>query len=207
MPIDWKNKVVFIHIPKCGGTSIERRYGLNQPENLYEENFNAFQINGVYFAPQHFTWDIIVSKYPEAADFVSYAIVRHPLEKLVSEYFYLMKRLYKRPVIKFSEWRFLIWVLVSKKKRDHLLSQTDFIGPNTRVIPLDKLDETVPELDALHKYPLDNSYSPINKGVQNSRNLASDLTRLTKVVCLLKYRRDYKLLKDFFHHDLFLTDQ
>lgn len=198
MPVDWKNRVVFIHIPKCGGTSLENRYDLNHPENLYQEDFKAFCINGIHFAPQHFTWDIIVARHPEVADFPSYAVVRDPLEKLVSEYFYLKERFYLRPVVKFSEFKFFLWVLMTRKNMDHLLDQNQFLGPNTQVISLHELDEKITDLDALHKFESTVGLKRRNSGRQNSQRIADRLTKLTRMVCQLKYRTDYKKLQEYF---------
>ena len=84
----FKYKFKFIHIPKTGGTSLEVVFDLQHENNLYQPGFSHI-INGVSFAPQHFTHNIIDHFKPECKDYFSFTVVRNPFTKIISEYFYI----------------------------------------------------------------------------------------------------------------------
>jgi hypothetical protein len=69
MPISDKHKVVFIHIPKNGGTSVEK-------------NLNMFETG-------HKNWSYYKSRYPDRwKNYESLAVIRNPFDRLVSCYNY-----------------------------------------------------------------------------------------------------------------------
>ncbi len=69
MPIDHKRKLIFIHVPKNAGTSIL-------------VNCNMKDIG-------HHKWNYYAEKYPkEWKEYISFAIVRDPIERLISCYEY-----------------------------------------------------------------------------------------------------------------------
>ena len=96
MPISHAHRCIFIHIPKTGGTSIERALGMrgrNKKEDrelLYgriESNDLKRQalLSGYL---QHITMADIHTLYPERpfADYFSFSVVRNPWDRLVSTY-------------------------------------------------------------------------------------------------------------------------
>jgi hypothetical protein len=91
--ISHKHKFIFIHIPKCGGTSIERallrEHGL--AGSLTKDQKKEFGLyyahNGIHVQHQKIDEydDIYEKKY------FTFAFVRNPWEKLLSEYFYILE--------------------------------------------------------------------------------------------------------------------
>jgi hypothetical protein len=86
MPI-FNNKITFIHIPKCGGTSIEKFLvdkGYNM--SIFNSTGSIF-ING--HTPQHCTYkelkelNLVTNKI--------FTIIRPEIERVVSEYFYILE--------------------------------------------------------------------------------------------------------------------
>lgn len=96
MPISHAHRCIFIHIPKTGGTSIERALGMrgrNKSEDrelLYgrieSDDLKRHALLSGYL--QHITMADIHTLYPERpfADYFSFAIVRNPWDRLVSTY-------------------------------------------------------------------------------------------------------------------------
>ena len=69
--MDKRSKILFCHIPKCSGTNINAHLVYNKPENY------------VYYIHNILKYDI--KKYES---YYKFAIIRDPIEKIVSVYFY-----------------------------------------------------------------------------------------------------------------------
>lgn len=102
MPICHNNKLIFIHIPKTGGTSIEHTLGLLDKDHLFSfkrsvismpeiaENFQGLEKNIILsITPQHLTschLQKIVKNYDL---YTKFTIIRNPYDRVVSEYHYI----------------------------------------------------------------------------------------------------------------------
>lgn len=105
MPINSNYKIIFVHIPKCAGTSVEKFLGMANITNLFsykpikattlkydkskfskEELFNFENVT-----PQHLT-AVELRKIldPDVFNsFYKFSVVRNPYDRLVSEYYYI----------------------------------------------------------------------------------------------------------------------
>jgi hypothetical protein len=108
MPISPKYKIIFIHIPKCGGTTVESLLDIDfyekNVEQFYTEQFSSNIYNKVDFKNftnieyrnclsknlQHYTYRELNKCLPETTlkEYKKIALVRNPFERLVSEYNY-----------------------------------------------------------------------------------------------------------------------
>ena len=128
MPIHHKHKILFIHIPKTGGSSIEGFFGMTETENLCYGN-EIGKIGGVMFALQHLTASLL-----QQLDFMSmlfdiyfkFAFVRNPYERVLSEYF---GQDANRARVDFDLGLFKIWFDETHSiiDTDHKLPQYDFV--------------------------------------------------------------------------------
>jgi hypothetical protein len=101
MPINYDHKLIFIHIPKAGGTSIESFFGMTEPAHLafyrwdlHHEDFlkkhgHLIDPPKMMFEPQHYTVDILKRFIPEYSNYFSFSFTRHPYTKFLSEYFWV----------------------------------------------------------------------------------------------------------------------
>ena len=91
--ISLKHKFIFIHIPKCYGSSIEK--SLVDDSCIFRSD--AYPHNFIFRYPlNHCTLSNIERSkvlYPNFNKFYSFTFVRNPFSRLVSEYFYLKDRL------------------------------------------------------------------------------------------------------------------
>jgi|SRR5687767_929551 len=94
--ISHKYKCIFIHIPKCGGTSIEN---LIWPEPRSEGDLwmgfkdkyhNAYQTGGLQHLFARHVREIFGKEIFD--DYFKFTIVRNPWEKAISQYFYMRQR-------------------------------------------------------------------------------------------------------------------
>lgn len=81
MPVCFKRKIVFIHIPKTGGTSI------NEYFNFQKKIENFYGIIDKNLELSHFSLDEI-AKDLNIDSFFKFSFVRNPWDRLVSKYFY-----------------------------------------------------------------------------------------------------------------------
>lgn len=69
MPISHKNRLIFIHVPKNAGTSIEKQLDMTDTG--------------------HKSWDYYAARYPsEWVKYRSFAVIRNPFDRLLSNYEY-----------------------------------------------------------------------------------------------------------------------
>jgi len=96
--IDHHRKFIFLHIPKCGGTSIEKvilsHYNINNDwtkeyplEELPMKVRAEFNIG---FNHQHFLLNEILNEYPKCLNYFKFAFIRNPFSRIVSEYNYIL---------------------------------------------------------------------------------------------------------------------
>jgi hypothetical protein len=89
MPIYVKSgkELVYIHIPKCGGTSIRSLLKkLSKFEYLYHAGKKSLPCS-----PQHFHAELL-NILMNKRGVESFAVVRHPLSRIISEYYYREKK-------------------------------------------------------------------------------------------------------------------
>lgn len=78
MPICDSLKLIFLHVPKTGGSSIEAVLPRLRLLARYTANLPA---------PQHYTYRQLVKYFPrEMAQYRKFAVVRNPWQRLVSDY-------------------------------------------------------------------------------------------------------------------------
>jgi chondroitin 4-sulfotransferase 11 len=88
MPIDFDKKTIFVHIPKTAGNSITTALGIPRAvANLSIGTFGELEL-------QHLeAYRIKMIHHLAFADFFKFAILRNPLDRLVSEYFYRVREI------------------------------------------------------------------------------------------------------------------
>lgn len=81
-------KFIFLHIPKCGGSSVERLFNAwqNKEHRLVGKHDS-----------QHYYLRQILKKVPIAKDYYKFTFVRNPFSRIVSEYHYMMKESSNHP--------------------------------------------------------------------------------------------------------------
>lgn len=83
MPILENQKIAFIHIPKTAGTSMEKALGVyNKREAFFGPTFTDRGYK------QHWTYSELMNVY-DLNEYFTFSFVRHPFDRIVSEYFYL----------------------------------------------------------------------------------------------------------------------
>lgn len=79
---------IFIHIPKCGGTSIEEALGVNYHKNIGFDFENKYK-KDIKYHPKHFK----LKHYEELLgsnvnNYFKFTLIRNPWERMVSNYLF-----------------------------------------------------------------------------------------------------------------------
>lgn len=89
MPISHKYTAIFVHVPKTGGTSIQKFLKIaKQPSSLWgsEKEIRIF-FNNRKYALQHVPAAYIKYMYPEMfEEYFKFGFVRNPYDRVLSEY-------------------------------------------------------------------------------------------------------------------------
>lgn len=148
MPLFLKNKICFIHIPKCGGTTIEKAFEnqLDDPPLYYDSRFRFPNMRySLQHSPQHSTFIELREMKLIPKDFDIISFVRNPYDRFLSEYCWRLKKggnsLIKKDIgqddfakIFFSEENEFSW-------DNHSKSQFSFLKEGFGIIKIFSIDE------------------------------------------------------------------
>lgn len=140
MPFHPTLKLLFVHIPKTGGTSLEKYFDMCHAENLWfdrwdrdrelfiKERGHLLNGPGFDFEPQHYPVAILKKLIPDYDDFFKFSFVRHPYTKLLSEYFWSENKVPVKPS-DFDPVHFDFWcnVKLNDYEGSHFEPQVNFI--------------------------------------------------------------------------------
>jgi hypothetical protein len=191
MPVSFRHKFKFIHIPKTGGSSIEKIYDLQHTENLFIPKVTHC-VAGCWFAPQHFTQRMIDIFKPESSDWFSFTIVRNPYTKIISEYYYVNK-VQNTPVKTFNEKDFLHWFEndLLKFNLDHKLPQYFFLdSPVNMILRFEELEDDFHKLNI--RLGTTKTLIHDNKSSIDKNSIAKGLSTATKKIIYANFRKDFE---------------
>lgn len=205
MPIDHEHKYVYIHIPKTGGSSIEKFLNLQNKDKLWSTTDFLISKN-IKYAFQHLPISLIKTYFLNTKDFNSYfkfTFVRHPYDRCLSEFFWLANvkapNNQKRDL---SSGAFSFWLLTyyNQPRNDHNLNQSDFIldeNGNIIVNFIGKLENINEDLNKIIK--ILNINKPISElGYENKNNINYNkneyLTKNNKDLIYIRFKKDFEIL-------------
>lgn len=198
-------KIIFIHIPKTGGTSFEKLFKVapfNPSEPNYENLVGWCPIRKIYM--QHATpRELLETKLISRKVFEEYtkiAIVRNTYSRVISDYFWHQNLINEKG-------SFIDYLLNRKpfKKRNclskgtqldyssHIKSQFDYISLNGEIV-VDQIFD-FENIDYVFKY-LDEKYKIQFKGDLHekkgnyNKDYKSYYNSLTRLIVFLKYRKE-----------------
>lgn len=143
MPFDSNRKILFIHIPKTGGTSIEQYFDLCHAENFWYDRWDRDRLDFVKnhhakcnspklaYEPQHYTPEILKALVDGYDDYFKFTFVRNPYTRLLSEYYWRENKKYASPEdfdpVIFDRWTDA-WL--SDLNDSHKEPQVNYIDPS-----------------------------------------------------------------------------
>ena len=138
-----EKNIIFIHIPKTGGTTIEKYMTTMDNKTIYETGYGVFKT--VVF--QHLLWndyvDFLGNKMYNNS--ITFSVVRHPYTRMVSEYYWNHSGNGYKVGISFDEYLDRVEHMVFNNcysqtiYDDHFIPQHKFIYNNNDDLMIDKL--------------------------------------------------------------------
>lgn len=141
MPISYTYNTIFIHIPKCAGTTVEKILGTFTQEEFFSFKKDMFENQKT--TPQHFTYLQLKNYLPiDWTNFYTFSVVRNPYSRFVSEYKYrknlFLKNNVSTPNIgSFHDFTLNLNIEEDKRIFDfdgHLETQTKFLKNESNLI-------------------------------------------------------------------------
>lgn len=136
--------IFFAHVPKCGGQSmdiyLQRRFG---PLGLWDPGFlrRGAAARATPVSPQHLSGVQVAALFPEGLFDAQFALVRHPVARILSEYHYDIRLRGLSPAPAFCDWLRAAHALARADPTahdHHLLPQTAFLPPgDVALFPLE----------------------------------------------------------------------
>jgi len=157
MPIFYAQRLLFIHIPKCGGDTVT--YHLrshSSPPFLFVDD-GSVMVNG--HTPQHMTWrEILQAGWKTPPEFRIVTLVRHPIERVLSEYRYI--RMFRKDLLAYAESpsafldAFLEDSVAARRRFDNhnvsilefLKNQDGYLDPNIEIYLVDEMNSLMGSL-------------------------------------------------------------
>lgn len=142
MPYCDDKQVIFLHVPKTGGTTIKRLFGIDQLDDPDP---------GIRPSLQHLTCELLRQQIgSEKYDgYYKFAFVRNPWARIVSDYFWRQQLPKKRPVLPFAEFVGNAQKLVLEKSYyeqefgDHFIPQTQYTVDVDDVLRFERFEEGI----------------------------------------------------------------
>lgn len=134
MPILIKNKLFLIHIPKTGGTSIEKHFNINLDNNSIENQNNIFGKIDENTYYQHLRFNDL----NKMIDFDKYhilSVVRNPFDKMISNFHWQLPNIGTDNIREKFEWFVDGFININSDFKNHSLPQYQFLDG----IPQNKL--------------------------------------------------------------------
>lgn len=123
MPVIKEYDLLFVHIPKTGGSSIENLfgiYGTPDPEVMWDVKEEV--IEGVKTAPQHFTPKILKERLGEKYnDYFKFTFTRNPYNRILSEFGWVKR---STNMGEFNNW---LPEYLENIDSDHKLPQSEYV--------------------------------------------------------------------------------
>lgn len=128
--------VLFVHIPKTGGSTVEEV--LNAAGAAQALKYHK-RLGFSRATPQHMTWDVLRHWVPRSFYDYSFAVVREPVARLVSEYRW-RGALQEGPLPAFDVWvnqTFDSYPEYPQMLDNHIRPQAEFVAPHVQVFRLE----------------------------------------------------------------------
>ena len=216
MPVLKDKKLIFIHIPKTGGTSIEIFFDMLHTEALCYTGWDIDQSTfpahlkirlgehpKKHYEPQHYNPELLKLLIPDYDQYFKFTFVRHPYERMISEFYYSRKWTLRAPhsfsPIEFDQWCKSYLAVIDHSHKEpqsfYLNDDIQFIGRFEQIEQdLKKLILLLSQKDPHFKELQDKTLPFTNHTGMPKAKLLDRLLPATKAYLFNYYREDFERL-------------
>ena len=202
MPLFSRHKLLFIHIPKCGGDTISFALSNQGDKPFLFVADGSVMVNG--HSPQHATWrELLKLGWSTRDEYRVAALVRHPIDRVLSAFRYIHH--FRKDLLPFAETPagFLDNFLSketgalrrfdnhNKSILDFLINEDGVIDSIIHIRPLNQIELWLSELQLPQI------------SVQDRRNVTSNSTKIIPEFS----NQDIQKIKDFYQKDISWYEQ
>lgn len=203
MPIIDKHKLIYLHVPKTGGSSIIKALGIWENKEALHE-FSPREVHGIWYTPQHYTGLMLKYGFPKKFEqYKKFITVRNPYTRAVSCYMDKMRHYcpYKFIIEKLDKEHFFQFMKknTSTISFDHFLPQVRYIGPfvTDHVIRFENLNQGFQELCRNYNIKAELPMENVSGQDISTDELASQMDRRTIDLINNVYKKDF----EFFNYE------
>jgi len=147
LPYSDEKGIVFLHVPKTGGTAVVRFFNIRSLHDWNPE---------VRPSPQHLTCEMLRKKIgnKKYEDYYKFAFVRNPWARILSSYFWRQTLPKKRPVLPFPDFVETARQAVTKRRfydqdfSDHFIPQVEYTVDVDDIFRFEEFDKSIKVLAA-----------------------------------------------------------
>ncbi|MGC3994823.1 MAG: sulfotransferase family 2 domain-containing protein [Propionicimonas sp.] len=192
--------VLFVHIPKTGGTSVEQLFKASGWEASYfDARYGAGTLNNLrWCGPQHMHGAVLKDLFRIDRFDLVFAVVREPVARFRSEYVWRHRKLDEAATDAATVSRWLAKTLVAYQKNpylydNHLRPQHEFLVPGTKVLRLeDGLGAALRDLSDAHDLGLDGEVERFKDSSAGPRKSGDvEVSAATRGMLHRFYKRDF----------------
>ena len=163
--------LLYLHPSKTGGTSIESgllEHELGEVVEWSDVQFYRSHMYGVWETDGMTHWDYakLVGEFPFLSDWDSFMTTRNPYDRIISEWRYQQDG-NRTDTTKFHTYDDINGAIKSGAMQEtqykfHWWPQHNYVGPNTRIVPIEDINETWEEMGFKPLTPLNISTKKSN---------------------------------------------
>ena len=200
MPIIDKHKLIHLHVPKTGGSSIIKFFDIWEDDSALH-TFKSINFDGIQCTPQHFTGLMLQKLYPRKfEEYKKFIVVRDPYTRIISSYIDKIKHYcpYNFQIKELNQEHFHEWVETNTARNnfDHILPQVRYIGPFVvnYLIKFENLENEFYNMCATFNIPINKKLPDINKADQLTSTVELSEQILPKTITIINqyYDKDFE---------------
>lgn len=200
MPIIDKHKLIHLHVPKTGGSSIINFFDIWGDDGALH-TFKSVFIDGITCTPQHFTGLMLQNLFPKKFEnYRKFIVVRDPYTRIISSYIDKIKHYcpYGFKITELDKDHFHQWVESSTMLNnfDHILPQVRYIGPFVvdYLLKFENLEQEFYQMLNYFNIKTDKKLPKINTAAQPVSTLELSYQIKTETLTLINnyYSKDFE---------------
>lgn len=220
MPIFPSSNIILIHIPKTGGSSLERYFYQFESDEFKYSRKSLFGPD-THYSLQHYTYADInnlhinkgLDTFMDISQSVFIAVVRNPYHRMVSMFYYYYNNAINQPLIyKFTtlpQLQQLFTEFIEQVISGYITNDDNHHRPQYQYLTTTGHTEDININDNITIIKFENLYQELNDTLPELNIKIGDLPHELKSIRFTSYKSHYtskslQMVEDYYHNDFLL---